>query len=482
MRSWTPVGVTAAAVLLGTVVPRSTVQPPVVRSVDERVLREYAGVYQWGPDAFTYLQLWTEFTGTNLLGAFDESGEVRALYPTDPDRFFAGPGAAVSTSIESRVEFQRGGAGRIIAMTWHREGAPPRTARRVETEKHVEVRFASGDLQLSGTLISPLAGQRHPAVVLVHGSGPANRESILPFARFLVRHGVAVFGYDKRGVGESAGDWTTASFEELAADVVAAFEYLKTRSDIDGGQIGLLGVSQAGWIMPLAAVRAKDIAFLISVSGAGIPAAETTVDQARNEMTAGGMRPQMVAKIVELMRLQYDFARTGEGWDAYASGREALAARIGSPPETFPGTPDHPHWQVIRRLYFYDPAPTLRQLRAPALALFGELDNNIVAEKNRAAWEAALEAGGHEDYSLRILPNANHYLFEAKIGSNAEAPSLQRFVPDYFTTVRDWLATRIRRDAAHRPAPRARHFAWLTQRQCSGESGGRACATEHASE
>ena len=102
-----------------------------------------------------------------------------------------------------------------------------------------------------------------------------------------------------------AGDWNTASYDDLAGDVIAAFEYLKTRSDIDSSQIGLLGVSQAGWIMPLAAVRAKDLAFLISISGAGIPGAETTIDQARNEMTALGMKPQIVADIVELMKLQY---------------------------------------------------------------------------------------------------------------------------------------------------------------------------------
>jgi dienelactone hydrolase len=82
---------------------------------------------------------------------------------------------------------------------------------------------------------------------------------------------------DKRGVGGSTGDWNMASFDDLAGDVVAAVEYVKTRSDIDPKRIGLLGVSQAGWIMPLAAVRSKDIAFLISISGAGVPPAGTTL-------------------------------------------------------------------------------------------------------------------------------------------------------------------------------------------------------------
>src|SRR6266581_1985824 len=100
-------------------------------------------------------------------------------------------------------------------------------------EKRENVRFSSGDIQLAGTIISPIQGRRHPAIVLVHGSGAENREYMLPWARFLIRHGMAVLGYDKRGVGESTGDWNIASFEDLAGDAVAAFEYLKARRDID---------------------------------------------------------------------------------------------------------------------------------------------------------------------------------------------------------------------------------------------------------
>jgi hypothetical protein len=92
----------------------------------------------------------------------------------------------------------------------------------------------------------------------------------------------------------------------------------------------------------------------------------------------------------------------------------------------------------------------LRQLQVPTLAIFGELDNNIMAEKNRVAWEAALKAGGNRDYTLRILPKANHLQLEAKVGSNAEMPALQRFVPEYSTTVHDWLAKRVRGFASPR--------------------------------
>jgi uncharacterized protein len=441
MRKRIVVGVLAA--LLGTVVARS-LQSPAVRTVDEASLREYAGTYQWDGKAFLYLQIWPELAGTNQLVAFDATGELRTLYPTEPDRFFAGPGAAVPASVESRIEFQRNAGGKIASLTWSRDGAPARIARRVDVERREDVRFSNGDIQLAGTLISPTTQRPHPAVILVHSSGAEDREYLLPFARFLIRHGMAVLGYDKRGVGGSTGDWNKASFDDLAGDVVAAFEYLKTRSDIQRAQIGVLGWSQAGWVMPLAATRAKALAFLISIAGAGVSVAETTIDQARNEMAASGMRPQMIDQVVALMTLQYAYLRTGQGWSQYVATREKITARMGgNPPEAFPATQDHPYLQFMRPLVLYDPAPTIRQIQLPVLALFGELDNNILPEKNLAAWEAALKAGGHRDYTLRILPKANHALLEAKVGNNAEMKSLQRFVPAYPEIVLAWLSKRV---------------------------------------
>jgi len=162
-----------------------------------------------------------------------------------------------------------------------------------------------------------------------------------------------------------------------------------------------------------------------------------------------GMPAATVDEILGLMKTQYAFARTGNGWDEYTAAREMLVAKMGPAPKTIPGTPDDPYWQFIRRIYFYDPVPTLRQLQTPTLALWGELDNNILAEKNKAAWATALKAGGNRDYTLRILPKADHAQWEAKVGSNAETKSLQRFVPGYFTTIQDWLAKRIPGFTAH---------------------------------
>src|SRR3569833_257351 len=378
----------------------------------------YAGVYQWEPSGFVYLQQWIEFTGKPQHVAFDESGVVRTLYPAGSDRFTAGYSAAVPQPVESKIAFQRSVSGTIVSFTWQRGNNPVRTASRVEIESRNEVAFANGEVHLAGTLIVPGKPGKYPAIVLVHGSGAEDREYSLPLAHYLIRHGVAILSYDKRGTGKSTGDWNTASFDDLAGDAASAISYLRRRSDIDRARIGLMGVSQAGWIMPLAALRSGNVAFMISISGPGIPAAETTIDQARNEMIANGTPAQAVDTIVALMTLEYRYARTGEGWNDYAALRGKVAARMGSPPASFPGTQGDPYWYFIWWIYFYVPGPTLKKLRTPTLAVFGELDNNVMAGKNRAAWDAALKAGGNPDYTLRIIPKADHLILEAKTGSN----------------------------------------------------------------
>jgi dienelactone hydrolase len=441
---WRPLAAATAVVLFGAVAVWATKQPPQVPAVDEHALREFTGTYEWARGSFIDLQMWDELGGTRQLVAIDDTGEIRTLYPDGPDRFFAGPGAALQTPVESRVAFQRNAAGAVAGLTWRREGVAARTARRATSERREDVQFSNGVVRLAGTLTSPNTGGRRPAIVLVHASGAGTREQVFPLARFLIRHGVAVLGYDKRGVGGSTGDWNTASYDDLAGDAIAAVDYLKGRGDVDPTKIGLLGWSQAGWVMPLAAVRSSDIAFLISLSGPGVPASETTVDQAANEMTARGMKPQVVEQIVDLMKRQYEFARSGQQWEEYAAARQALATRMGAPPPTFPGTPDHPHWAMVRRLYLYDPGPVLRRLRTPTLALFGERDNNILAEKNRAAWDTALKAAGNPDYTLRVVPKANHAFLEAEIGSNAEMPTLGRFVLEYRSIILTWLTPRLK--------------------------------------
>lgn len=142
----------------------------------------------------------------------------------------------------------------------------------------VDVRYenASAKVTLAGTLTVPKGVGPFPAVLLISGSGPQDRNETIvghkPFwviADYLTRRGVAVLRCDDRGVGQSTGDAATATLEDTASDVEAGVKFLKTRAEIDGSRIGLLGHSEGGAVAPLVASRSKGIAFLVLMAAPG---------------------------------------------------------------------------------------------------------------------------------------------------------------------------------------------------------------------
>ena len=142
--------------------------------------------------------------------------------------------------------------------------------------------FPSGDIRLGYTLDLPSGAGPFPAIVFGHGSGRATRDEARGLALRLVAAGFAVLRYDKRGVGESTGVYegvgvgnSTRMLGLLADDMAAGVAFLRTRPEIDPRRIGLMGVSQAGWIIPLAAQRAPNVAFMVLVVGPTVSAHPT---------------------------------------------------------------------------------------------------------------------------------------------------------------------------------------------------------------
>jgi dipeptidyl aminopeptidase/acylaminoacyl peptidase len=131
------------------------------------------------------------------------------------------------------------------------------------------VTFMSGDLELAGTVYMPRSASPVAAVVLIHGSGQVDRSSMEYWAKIFAESGIAALAYDKRGVGKSQGPefaWRDYNFDDLAADAAAGAAFLETRTGIDAARIGVFGASQGGWVAPLAAKRAKHMAFMVMVS------------------------------------------------------------------------------------------------------------------------------------------------------------------------------------------------------------------------
>jgi len=184
-----------------------------------------------------------------------------------------------------------------------------------------DLTFRNGDVELSGTLLVPSGTGPFPAVVFLPGSGPHVRAGFKPYADEFAKLGVASLFYDKRGSGESKGSWVTSSLDDLANDAVAAVTLLKGMKEIDSTRIGFWGVSQGGWVAPLAASKMGNAAFLIVVSGGGVTPRESEMFAYRQHFKRMGLSPADTTKAVAILDEYFRFLATGKD-------REKVAARL----------------------------------------------------------------------------------------------------------------------------------------------------------
>ncbi len=343
-----------------------------------------------------------------------------------------------------RVNHDRSGVARAgtslapcarVSATWTRPfarlvillGVVTAACGRAQALRNVDVRdepvtFQSGDVRLAGTLFVPGDGRRHPGIVLFHGSGPQGRDLFM--ARWFAEHGLAALAYDKRGVGESAGDFTKVPFPALTADGLAAIALLKRRSDVDPARIGVWGLSQGGWLGPLAASQSRDVAFVIAVSGPGVTPGEQMVFYYANDLRAQGFSAADVERASALRRLYWHALSTGDGEDAArhalerAQSQDWFRAVKAQADHAFDRSPEalfadrtlrQSPW--YRDEVNYDPTSALRALRVPALFVFGDADTLVPVDQSVRVIRDTLTAAGQRAFSIVVVPGADHGLF-----------------------------------------------------------------------
>ncbi|MBI4463679.1 MAG: hypothetical protein HY647_03145, partial [Acidobacteria bacterium] len=168
-------------------------------------LEKFSGVYELTAKKLVYIQPWPG--GEGKLAYSQEGGQLRALFPVSENVFSAGPGLLLSTPVEVKITFLRNSQGKVTRLIWKQDGRADRAARKLASYQWEEVRFPNGPLRLAGTLLLPPGKASHPALVLLQGTGAADRYAVLPAVHFLLSHGMALLSYDQRGVGGSPGDW-----------------------------------------------------------------------------------------------------------------------------------------------------------------------------------------------------------------------------------------------------------------------------------
>lgn len=375
------------------------------------------------------------------------SGRTGYLFNRSNHEFIAGPCLYCIEPIQLRIEFDEKKA---IDGLWLTERRTKRFVPRARLTREEQVTFVSADgTRLRGTLYLPRSAGPHPAVAMVHGSNAQTRNGFYGSIRFLAeayaRRGIAALAYDKRGTGESQGDWERADLDALADDAAAAVRLLQSHPEIDPQRVGLSGQSQAGWILPMAAARVPGVKLLQTLSGTPSLGVE---EQERLrlvlQMHAEGYPQREIDRALRIRSMMDEYAKTGRGWDELAAAFKEVEKEFWAA-EFIGGLParDAPDWPWLRKAFTYDVLPLLEQYGGSVRYLFGANDTPAPVAAAVPRLEAALKKSPSRDWVVTIIPDATHNYFVGRNGGDHEFPGLSRYVPGFFEFVPEWVATRF---------------------------------------
>ena len=354
-------------------------------------------------------------------------------------------GSWTQNNLEQKLDFQR--SDQLLELLRPQNPVKP------YPYKEEEITFPNGKakISLAGTLTLPRGPGPFPAVILLSGSGPHDRDESLvghrPFlvlADHLTRKGIAVLRFDKRGIGKSTGDYASATTEDFAGDAEAALAYLNTRKEIDPKKIGLLGHSEGGLIAPMVATHSQTIAWIVLLAGPGLKGEDVLLLQSELILRAAGVNEGEVARTLAFNKQTYALVRQEKD----PAALEAKLNELVQSTSTGAALPPAAVQAQVRMLvspwfrYYldYDPLPALQKTMCPVLALNGEKDLQVSSKENLARIQKALHDGGNHDFQTTELPGLNHLFQHGPTGSPTEYGGIEEtMAPEALNVVSDWV-------------------------------------------
>lgn len=318
-------------------------------------------------------------------------------------------------------------------------------------------------IELAGTFTIPDSTGTFPAVVLIVGSGPQDRDETIfghkPFlviADYLTRNGFAVLRYDKRGIGQSKGNFVRATVQDFAADAEAAITYLKTRKEVDKSAIGLIGHSEGGMVAPMVASKNRDVKFIVLMAAPGVQGTKIVLEQNRLSLESMNIEPENMERTLTMLEEIFESLTK---WENSAAEETVLRDRLSQVWEQLPlmiklklkkeSYLRNQYNQMVKPGYRsflkIDPAEFLQKANCPVFAINGEKDTQIFADKNLDAIKTALEIGKNYRCETKKYPNLNHLFQESETGNVDEYGKIEQTIsPEVLSDITVWMKKQLK--------------------------------------
>ncbi len=325
-------------------------------------------------------------------------------------------------------------------------------------------------IEYGATITTPRDDKQHPALILISGSGPQNRDEELfqhkPFAVLadhLTKQGYVVLRIDDRGVGKTTGDRSKATSEDFAEDVMAAIEFLKKRKEVDKKKIGLYGHSEGGLIAQLVASRSKDIDFIVLMAAPGVQVIQAMAEQNAALMKTMRLSEEKANQYAELYTTIMKGLTTATSRDAAEKHvnktlNDWIAKTDKTTVQATTGITDEDSKEKFAyeftklydnkwMMYFmqYDPKPVLEKLDCKVLALNGDKDIQVISRSNLEGITKALANSKSKVHEVREIEGVNHLFQECNSCTVQEYGQLEQTIkPEVLEIVTTWLNQHVK--------------------------------------
>ncbi|MCA5005004.1 alpha/beta hydrolase family protein [Sphingobacterium bovistauri] len=352
--------------------------------------------------------------------------------------------------------FSQNGVSIPLVLERGKQVSTPKISTKFQTPKspypydtlNVEFLNTFSNIKLAGTITQPKGKGKFPAVILISGSGPQDRDETLfghkPFkviADYLTRNGVVVLRYDDRGVGKSEGAFATATIDDFSKDAIVAFNYLKKQKNIDINKVGIIGHSEGGLIANLLAGQGlPNLSFIITLAAPTVPIRDLMIEQLYSVGKSEGMSDFQLAMAREINVKNFDAVKsnlnTNEAYELLKKNMNILEESnknaVLRKEMLMLLTPAYRYFVRI------DPQPFIKNIYIPVFGAFGSLDVQVPSTMNLKGYHDNLPKNSKSVF--KEYDGMNHLFQKANTGRVAEYGQIDETInPQVLTDIVEWI-------------------------------------------